>query len=417
VDAVNDVYWLGDGASFTWPSYRDGWRRYYRISRSDGAMRPITGGGFDVDTVLHIDEEGGWFYFMAAPENPTQLYLFRTRLDGSGQAQRLTPADQPGTHRYEISKDGRYAFHWYSRFGVPTAVELVRLPGHEVVRTLADNAELKDKLATLTKGEAEFFRVDVGDGVELDGWMMKPPDFDPNNQYPVLFYTYGGPWGATAQDAWAGGNYLWHLMLTQKGYIVMSVDNRGTPVPRGREWRKAIYGRGNAIAAADQAAAVRVIREWPYIDADRIGMWGWSNGGSMSLNAILQYPELYNTAMAVAPVPDDRFYDTIYTERYMGMPDQNAEGYRESSPITYAENLKGNLLIVHGTGDDNVHYQGTEVLMNALIAANKQFTIMPYPNRSHGIFEGRGTTMHLWTLLTNYLLEHMPPGPQPQSTN
>jgi len=417
VDVVNDIRWLDGGRAFTWMSERDGWRHHYKVSRSGEQLQLITAGEFDVDTVLHIDEREGWIYYIASPDNATQRYLCRGVLGGRGVPQRLTPTEQPGTHSYDVSPDGRWAFHTYSRLDQPNTIELVRLPGHEAVRTVVDNAELRARLDALKRGPIEFFRVDIGDGVVLDGWQMKPADFDSTKRYPVLFYVYGGPWGSTVRDLWMGPLYLWHLLLTQQGYIVMSVDNRGTPVPRGREWRKVIYGKTDLLAAADQAAAVRVIREWPYVDADRVGSWGWSNGGNMSLHAIFRYPDLYSTALAVAPLTDWRFYDTIYTERYMGLPSENAAGYEAASAITYADGLQGNLLIVHGTGDDNTHYQGTEALMNALIAAGKQFTVMPYPGRSHGIFEGRGTTLHVYTLLTRYLNEHMPPGPRSQATH
>jgi dipeptidyl-peptidase-4 len=287
---------------------------------------------------------------------------------------------------------------------------MVRLPEHNVVRTLADNARVRERLQTLHSTPVEFFRVDNGEGILLDCWMLKPSNFDPKKQYPLLFFVYGEPWGQTVADSWTGSRYLWHLMLSQQGYIVASVDNRGTAAPRGREWRKVVYRKIGVHASADQAAAARAIADRPYVDPSRIGIWGWSGGGSMSLNMIFRYPEIYGTAMAVAPVPDLRYYDTIYQERYMGLPDQNAEDYRLGSPITFAHQLRGNLLIVHGTGDDNVHYQGTEALINALVAAGRQFTMMAYPNRSHGIYEGDGTTMHLYTLLTDYLMDNMPAG-------
>ncbi|MBU1186485.1 MAG: prolyl oligopeptidase family serine peptidase, partial [Acidobacteria bacterium] len=242
-------------------------------------------------------------------------------------------------------------------------------------------------------------------------WCMKPPDFDPGKKYPLLFYIYGEPAGSTVRDSWGGSTYLWHLMLTQQGYVVMSVDPRGTNMPRGREWRKSIYRRVGVIAPKDHAAACRkILRDRPYLDPGRVGIWGWSGGGQMSLNAIFRFPELYGTAMAVAFVSDQLLYDTIYQERYMGLPDDNTDNYRDGSPITHAGSLKGNLLIVHGTGDDNVHYQSFERLVNELIRHEKHFTMMSYPNRSHGIYEGENTTIHLRRLLTRYLMEHMPPG-------
>jgi dipeptidyl-peptidase-4 len=201
-------------------------------------------------------------------------------------------------------------------------------------------------------------------------------------------------------------------MLTQQGYVVASVDNRGTPAPRGRDWRKIVYGEIGVLASQDQAAAARVMRDWPFIDASRVGIWGWSGGGSMTLNMLFRHPDIYHTGMSVAPVPDQRLYDTIYQERYMGTPQENPDGYRQGSPITFAPNLKGNLLIVHGTGDDNVHYQGTERLINVLIENNLPFTMMAYPNRSHGIYEGHNTTRHLHELLTRFLQENLPPGPR-----
>jgi dipeptidyl-peptidase-4 len=210
-------------------------------------------------------------------------------------------------------------------------------------------------------------------------------------------------------DAWSGGNYLWFLMLTQQGYIVASVDNRGTPAPRGRAWRKSIYRKVGVLNSQDQANAVKALSaKMPFIDPSRIGIWGWSGGGSATLNAMFRYPDIYRMGMAVAPEADIHYYDTIYTERYMGLPTDNAEDYRQASPTTFAKGLKGDLLIVHGTGDDNVHYQATEYLVNALIAADKPFTIMPYPNRTHSISEGEGTTRHLYELLTRYLNEHLP---------
>jgi len=275
------------------------------------------------------------------------------------------------------------------------------------------NARLNETLGALTLGESSFFRLDVGNDLELEAWMIKPSHFDPEKKYPVFFYVYGEPFGQTVVDRFGGSRMLWHHMIAERGYLVINVDNRGTPSPRGRDWRKSIYGNIGTIASIDQAAALAKISEWPFVDASRIGIWGWSGGGSMTLNMMFRYPELYHVGMSVAPVPDQRLYDTIYQERYMGLPQENVDGYRDGSPLTYAQNLKGDLLIVHGTGDDNVHYQGTERLINKLIENNIPFQMMAYPNRSHGIYEGEGTTRHLYELMTNYLYEHLEPGGRP----
>jgi dipeptidyl-peptidase 4 len=426
VDVVNDLRWLDQGRQFTWISERDGWRHLYAVSRDGARVRLLTPGQFDLTNpgsafgeplVLGTDVEGKWIYYTASPDNPTQLYLFRSRLDGRGRPVRVTPTAQPGTHSYQIAPGGRWALHTYATFESPPITELVRLPGHQIVRTLQPNLRQRAAVKALRRGPVEFFRADGGDGQQLDAWMMKPPDFDSTRRYPVLFYVYGEPAGQTVLDDWAGPSYLWHLMLTQQGYIVASVDNRGTPAPRGRAWRHSVYGQIGVLASAEQAAAARAIAARPYVDSTRIGVWGWSGGGSMTLNLMFRSPELYRVGMSVAPVTDQRYYDTIYQERYMGLPQENPEAYRLGSPVTFANRLRGDLLLVHGSGDDNVHYQNSERLVNALVAAGKPFTLMVYPNRSHCICEGAGTSPHLYALLTRYLHKHLPVGPaQPAGT-
>jgi dipeptidyl-peptidase-4 len=261
-------------------------------------------------------------------------------------------------------------------------------------------------VAALRRSPREFFQVDIGDGVRLNAYVMKPPDFDATRRYPVFFTVYGGPGSQTVTDGWGGTGALWHTMLTQRGYVVMSVDNRGTGA-RGRAFKKIIYRQMGVIETRDQAAAARAIwRMYPWVDSTRVGIWGWSYGGFMALNTILQFPDVYRTALAVAPVTHWKFYDTIYTERYNGLPRDNTVGYDRGSPLTYAANLRGNLLIVHGTGDDNVHYQNTETMVNALVAANRPFQLMTYPNRNHGI-SGGNTTRHLYELLTRFVMEKL----------
>ena len=414
VEVMESWKWIDNGKRLLWLSDRDGWQHLYAVAVADQTLTLLTPGAYDVTALVGVDAKQGWVYFLASPDNPTQRYLYRVPCDGRGTLERVSPADQPGSHTYEISKDGRWAFHTYSRFTQPPVTDLVRLPEHQTVRVLADNAKLRAKLAALRACPSEFFRVDIGEGVQLDGWCIKPPQFDPAQRYPLFYYVYGEPAGQTAVDKWEGENYLWHCLLAQQGYLVMNLDNRGTPSPRGRAWRKSIYRQIGILASADQAAATRqILKDRPYIDPQRIGIWGWSGGGSMSLNAIFRYPDLYRMAMAVAFISNQRFYDTIYQERYMGLPSDNETGFKNGSPITFAHQLKGQLLIVHGTGDDNCHYQSCEALINELIKQNKQFSMMSYPNRSHSISEGENTRRHLYETLTRYLRENLPPGPVP----
>lgn len=410
VDVHHEMKWLRDDQRFTWVSERDGWRHIYLASRKSGEPRQLTQGEFDVIELLHVDEATGNVYFLASPENFTQQYLYRTDLSAAAP-QRVTPQDQPGTHAYKISADGTWATHTYSSVGSPPTTELVALPSHEQGRILEDNEELRAKVEKLSTGEIEFLRVPIEDGVELDAWCLLPPDIDQSAKakYPLLVYVYGEPAGQTVKDTWGGSGMLWHRMLAQQGYVVMSFDNRGTPAPRGRAWRKCVYRQVGVLAPKDQAAAVRrVLEDRPYLDSKRVGVWGWSGGGSMTLNAMFKFPDLYHTGISIAPVPNQRFYDTIYQERYMGLPGDNVEGFRAGSPINFAHQLKGNLLLVHGTGDDNCHYQGSEALINRLVRHNKQFSMMAYPNRSHSIREGKNTTLHLRQLMTSYLHRHLP---------
>ena len=416
LDVVDEVQWLAGGRRFLWLSERDGWRHVYLVSRDGKTVQPVTPGAFDVIGIAAVDEPGGWLYYVASPDNATQHYLFRTRLDGTGKAERVSPATQPGTHRYTISPDAHWAFHTYSTFDTPPVTNLVRLPTHQVVRALAANATLQETVAPLIARKTEFFKITLPppDGATLDGWMIRPRNFDSTKTYPLLMHVYGEPAGQTVVDSWGGQGILWHRLIADQGYIVASVDNRGTPAPKGRAWRKVVYGQIGVLSSREQADAVRALtRTRPYLDSTRVAIWGWSGGGSSTLQALFRYPGVYQVGMSVAPVPDERLYDTIYQERYMGLPQDNAAGYREASAINHAEGLRGRLLVVHGSGDDNVHYQGTERLLNRLIALGKPVDFMEYPNRSHCICEGPGTTLHVFTLLTRYLLEHLPAGPRP----
>lgn len=407
VEVDTDLTIYEGGQRFLFTSERDGWKHVYAVDLN-GQARLLTPGNYDVIRINGLDEKRGWLYFTASPENATQEYLYRVQIKNPGKPERVTPASLAGTNSYQLSPNCQFAFHTYSRFGQPPVTNLVELPAHRTLRVLVDNKNLTARVKALRQTPVEFFRVDIGQGIELDGWLMKPADFDPSKKYPLFIYVYGEPAGTTVRDAWGGNTYLYHLFLTQQGYLVMSIDNRGTPQPRGREWRKIIYRQVGILAPADQAAALKaVLKKWNFVDPDRVGIWGWSGGGQMTLNALFRYPELYKMGIAVAFVSDQRLYDTIYQERYMGLPKDNPEGYKNGSPITFAHQLQGKLLIIHGTGDDNVHYQSFEKLVNELIACNKLFSMMIYPNRSHGIYEGKNTTLHLYRTMFNFIKNNL----------
>ena len=414
VSVREEPLWSHDGRTLLIVSERDGWQHAYAVSRADHSVRLLTPQPADVIGLVGTDAKDEFVYYLAAPEDPTRRYLYRARLDGKGKAERLTPAGQPGTHRYTVSPDGRYAFHIHSTFDQPPVTLLVRLPSHQVVRTLEDNAGLRSKLGGLLR-PPEFFQVEAGSGVKLDGWMLRPAGFDPRLKYPVVVFVYGEPAGVTVTDAWGAGRNLFHQALADAGYVVLSLDNRGTPAPKGRDWRKVIYGEVNVLAVAEQTAALkRLLAERPYLDGARVGVWGHSGGGSNTLNLMFRSPDLFRVGVSSAPVADQKYYDTIYQERYMGLPEQNAAGYKNGSPITWAEGLKGKLLLIHGAADDNVHYQGTELLINRLVELQKPFELMVYPNGSHALAEGKGYSLHHYRLTARYFLEHLPAGGRPQ---
>lgn len=399
------------GKSFLWLSERDGWRHAYSVSRQGGEPTLLTPNFGDLLSIQALDPEGRYLYFIASPSNATQRYLYRAPVDRSAPPTRLSPESQPGTHSYRISPDCRWAFHTYSTFDQPPLISLISLPNHKVVRVLEDNAPLRAASASLLSPPAEFHQVSIEEGVSLDAWMLKPRNFDPAKKYPVIVHVYGEPASVTVTDTWQGGRALFHRALANEGYLVVSFDNRGTPSPKGRAWRKVIYGKVGLLSAQEQSQAILALaKAKPFIDLSRIGIWGWSGGGSNTLNALFRSPGLYQAGVSVAPVPDQTLYDTIYQERYMGLPESNKEGYQLGSPIHFAAGLNGKLLIVHGTGDDNVHFQGTERLVNRLIELGKPFDLMQYPNRSHSISEGPGTSLHIHSLIARYFLEHLPTG-------
>jgi len=405
--------WIRDNSAFVVMSDRDGWRRAYVYGRDGKENGVLTPSRVDILEFVLVDEAGGWYYYYASPDNGTQQYLYRSQLDGSGTTERVTPADQPGTHYYNISPNVKWAFHTYSTINTPPVTELVRLPAHEVVRVLEDNKELRDKLKTLITRPTEFIQLDIGGGVVMDAWMIKPRDFDPSRKYPVFVYVYSEPYKQEVLDRWRGNRIHFHRAIADLGYITVCMDSRGTPAPKGTWWRKAEFPTLGILSTDDQAAGIQELgRTRPYVDLSRVGIWGWSGGGSNTLNAMFRKPDVYHVGIAVAPKPQPHLYNAWFQEIFMRTLKENAEGYRKSAPINFAEGLEGDLLIIHGTGETNTHLEITEGLVDRLIELGKPFDYFTYPNRDHGISKGKGTTLHLRMLMTRYLLTHLPPGPR-----
>lgn len=400
VDVDLDMTWVEDGTAFLWTSERDGWEHLYLYGRDGALRRQLTRGAWDVDAPLAVTDDG-WVYFSAAKEGPLQRHLYRVRLSG-GDVERITA--EPGTHAVDMAPGGRFYLDTRTRNGDPPVISLRNGAG-EALRTLVDNQELRERLSGMGLAAPEFFTFTTSDGVELNGWMIRPTDFDPSQRYPVVMYVYGGPGSQTAADDWGGTRYLWHQLLAQEGFIVASVDNRGTG-GRGRDFKNITYLDLGDWESRDQVEAAQWLATRPYVDAHRIAIWGWSYGGYMTLMSMERGGDVFAAGISVAPVTSFRFYDTIYTERYMRTPRENPDGYRDSAPLDNVAALTGDLLLVHGTGDDNVHFQNTVQLADRLQSAGKQFRLMIYPNKTHSI-SGEGTQVHLFTMMTEFLKERL----------
>ena len=414
IDLQDSIVFTDNDESFFYLSDRDGWRHLYRYEGDGNGSTLVTKGDFDIVEFLgHYPPEeytAGNTFFIASPHSASERFLYRHSAK-EDQIVRVTPDNSSGVHAYDISPDGAYAIHRFSTTESPTQVEVVRLPDHTVVRTLETNEKVAMAFGKLKLSPARFFQIGIGD-VALDAYRIDPPDMDATKRYPVLIHVYGEPAGSTVMNRWGGTRGLWHRMMAQKGYIVVSIDNRGTDVPRGRTFRKSVYRQVGTLGPNDQAAAIKqMLVENPQMDTERIGVWGWSGGGTSTLHGVFRFPDLYRTGVSVAPVANLNYYDTIYEERYMGLPTANVEGYRDGSPIRFADQLKADLLIIHGTADDNVHYQATELLINELVKHDKAFEMYVYPGRSHSISEGAGTRKHLMTAITRFLKRTLPAGP------
>ncbi len=409
IDYTNNFNFLKETNSILWASEKDGWRHLYRVSLEGKPEVQITKGAYDVIDLKYINTKEGDVYFLASPDNATQKYLYKSKLNGKGEAELLSPEGLKGSHDYSFSSNGEFAEHKFSNHYTKNASEFISVTNQ---KALYEGESIESRLKTFEeKATTEFFTLKTADGIEMDGWMVKPTNFDPKKKYPVVFYVYSEPAMTTVNDRYNVSRNWWYKgNMAEDGYIYISLDNRGTPAHKGRVWRKSIYRKIGLVNIKDQAMAAKEILKWDFVDAERIAVWGHSGGGSATLNLMFQFPEIYKTGISIAAVANQLTYDNIYQERYMGLPQENREDFIAGSPITYAKNLVGNLLYIHGTGDDNVHYQNADLLLNELIKYNKQFQFMAYPNRSHSIREGEGTREHLSTLYTNFLKLHCPPG-------
>ncbi|MBC7448940.1 MAG: S9 family peptidase [Hymenobacteraceae bacterium] len=406
VEVGNDLTYLKDGKNFVWSSERDGYQHLYLYALDGKKSQQLTKGAWDVTDFHGVDEARGLVYYAAAETHPRERQLYRIDLSGKNKTRLSQGA---GTHEGAFSPTFSYYFDTHGSFGTPPVTTLFDATGKapRQIKVVEDNAALKTRLAQFTLSPVEFIEVPLpGDEkLKLNGWMLKPTNFDATKKYPAILYVYGGPGSQTGQDDWAGPNYFWFQLLAEQGYVIISVDNRGTGA-RGAAFKKSTYANLGKLEIQDQMDVARWAGSQAYIDKARIGMWGWSYGGYMTSLAMTKGADLFKTGVAVAPVTNWRFYDTVYTERFLKTPQENPAGYDENSPVSHAGKLKGNFLMIHGTGDDNVHFQNAVALEDALIKANKQFTSFYYPNRNHGIYGGV-TRLHLYRMMTDYFVKDL----------
>ena len=401
---------INEGKEFLYTTEKDGWSHIYRFNISSKSEYLVTKGDYDVVKPLAYDERNEIVYFIASPENPTERYLYKTSAKGNGSLIRVTPNVLEGSHNYQISTKAKYAFHSFSNYFTRPMQAIITLPNHKFIN---DDQNMIKKFDASKKEDhpLEFFQITTVDDVTMEGWIVKPKNLNKNKKYPVLFYFYSEPAGQTGVNRYgAGNNGLYDGSLGDDGYVYVTFDGRGTPSPKGRAWRKAIYRNIGRINVRDMAMGAKAVFEkYDFIDTSRVAVHGWSGGGTATLNCLFQYPEIFHTGIAVAAVANQLTYDNIYQERYMGDPKESYQDYVDGSPIKYAKNLEGNLLYIHGTGDDNVHYQNAEMLANELIKHKKVFYMLSYPNRSHGIREDDAYP-HVRLMFTDFLRKNCPPG-------
>ena len=399
IDISDDVTFLKKSDQFIWPSERDGFEHLYLYDLDGKLIRQITQGHWDVERLNGVDEASGTLFFTAAVVSPLNREVYAVGLDGKG-FRRITKED--GSSSANFAPGCSVFLHTFTDVNTPARLSLRKSDG-SLLRVVDDG-----KVGALNDfriSPQTFFTFRTSDGVELNGWMIKPLDFDPAKKYPVLMYVYGGPGSQTVRNSWGGQNFLWYQILAQKGYVIASVDNRGTGA-RGKEFKSVTYKHLGRWETHDQIEGAKYLAALPYVDGARIGIWGWSYGGYMTLMSMLSGSGVFKTGVSVAPVTHWKFYDSIYTERYMLTPRENPDGYEESAPLSHAGKLTGNLLEIHGTADDNVHWQNTVSMVNAFIQEGKQFETAFYPGGFHGIGTGK-VRAQLFTKITDYLLEKL----------
>ena len=399
INISDDLYFLKDGRRFLWSSERSGYRHLYLFDLEGKQLTQLTKGEWEVTSLDAVDEAKGFVYFMATEKSPLERHLYRAALDGTGFAQLTKDA---GTHVAFFAPNAAAFYDTYSNTAAPPRQDLHRADGSRIA-TINENKVAE--LADYHLSPMEFISVRPRDGALLNASIIKPPDFNPLKKYPVLVYTYGGPHAQVVRNVWGGTNFLWHQLMAQKGYIIFSLDNRGS-AGRGHAFEAPLHFRMGAQELSDQRDGVHYLKSLPYVDANRIGIWGWSYGGHMTLHAMFEAGDDFKAGFAGGPVTDWRYYDSIYTERYLGLPQKNEKGYRDSSPVKYAAQLKGKLLIAHGTGDDNVHFANTLAVINDLIEAGKYVEVLPFPGRGHGVSDPPARRV-LMQRVTQFFLDNL----------